>query len=251
MPKNLKPKRRGSRRFPKSNRTLANSPTSATISSPLQEMKYHTPLFPPRFRKTLRYAEVGLAHSSGAAGIGATYFFAANGLYDPNITGAGHQPMGFDQMMLMYNHYTVVSSKITIEANNAGAYGLFPAFGIYLSPDTTNISDPARMMENGLMVYKRLSAIGGNGATGAVYSRDLPALTLGCDVSSYFARDKKKRELVEDSQLSGTSAANPAELVYFGVYCFDYTAVAVVNINFIANMIFDVIFWEPKKLTSS
>lgn len=46
------------------------------------------------------------------------YVFRANSLYDPDLTGGGHQPRGFDQYMSMYDHYTVVGSKITVTFSN-------------------------------------------------------------------------------------------------------------------------------------
>lgn len=42
------------------------------------------------------------------------YTFGLNNLYDPNVTGAGHQPYGFDQMCTFFKHYCVVGAKITV-----------------------------------------------------------------------------------------------------------------------------------------
>jgi len=47
-----------------------------------------------------------------------TYTFSANGLYDVDISGTGHQPLGFDQLMAMYNRYTVIVSDITCKFNS-------------------------------------------------------------------------------------------------------------------------------------
>lgn len=41
--------------------------------------------------------------------------FAANGMYDPDITGVGHQPMGFDQLAAIYQRYRVNACKITVD----------------------------------------------------------------------------------------------------------------------------------------
>jgi len=48
-------------------------------------------------------------------GVQSNYQFCLNSLFDPNITAAGHQPMYFDQMMAIYNHYTVIAAKMTVK----------------------------------------------------------------------------------------------------------------------------------------
>ena len=44
--------------------------------------------------------------------------FGANSIQDPDITGTGHQPMGHDQMALLYNKAIVIGSKITARFTN-------------------------------------------------------------------------------------------------------------------------------------
>jgi len=59
----------------------------------------------------MRYVtKLQLISSSGAT----HYNFRANSCYDPDYDGAGHQPMGFDQMALKYNHYQVLGSRIKV-----------------------------------------------------------------------------------------------------------------------------------------
>lgn len=36
----------------------------------------------------------------------------ANGMYDPEVALGGHQPLNFDQMCAVYNHWTVIGSRI-------------------------------------------------------------------------------------------------------------------------------------------
>lgn len=68
--------------------------------------------FPKVLKSTLRYVETAnLASSLGTIG---NRVYCLNGLYDPSITVTGHQPMYFDQLMGIYNHYYVTSSKITV-----------------------------------------------------------------------------------------------------------------------------------------
>lgn len=42
----------------------------------------------------------------------ATYTFRGNSLFDPNYTGAGNQPLGFDEISAFYQKYRVFASKI-------------------------------------------------------------------------------------------------------------------------------------------
>ena len=50
--------------------------------------------------RRLKYCqEVSLNPTVGAV---ASADFAANGLYDPYLSGVGHQPMGFDQLMTFF-----------------------------------------------------------------------------------------------------------------------------------------------------
>jgi len=233
------------RKQKRSRRQNRQSASAAAIvgRSVAEDLRFRTPLFPPRFRKKLVYCEVGLS-VTGAAGIAGNYFFAANGCYDPNITGVGHQPMGFDQMMLMYEHYTVVASKISLTVNNGSGAGITSDFGIFLAPDTTVLTNPSLILENGYCATKPLAAINVAGY--------MKSLNFNCDVAAYFSRDRKKRELVGDDQLSGTAAANPAELVYYGVCAFDRTGASnTVLVYFCVDIEYDVIFWEPRKLIQS
>lgn len=57
----------------------------------------------------LRYSQRVAVVSSTTIG---TYVFRANSCFDPDYTGAGHQPMGFDEWSALYNSYTVLGSKI-------------------------------------------------------------------------------------------------------------------------------------------
>lgn len=44
--------------------------------------------------------------------------FSANGCYDPDTTGLGHQPMYFDNYSAVYNQYRVLKSEITVTVVN-------------------------------------------------------------------------------------------------------------------------------------
>jgi hypothetical protein len=57
-----------------------------------------------------------------------SYQFRANSIYDPDLTGIGHQPRGRDQLALLYEKYCVIGSKITVRfSSRDNLYGIIVA----------------------------------------------------------------------------------------------------------------------------
>ncbi len=76
---------------------------------------------PPRFRTKLRYSETA-TFTTGALGVvGTGQLWRLNSLFDPNQTGVGHQPYGFDQLAAMYAKYLVRGAKWVITVMTPGA----------------------------------------------------------------------------------------------------------------------------------
>ncbi len=40
--------------------------------------------------------------------------FRCGGMFDPDVTGTGHQPRGFDELMTLFEHYTVLESTLVM-----------------------------------------------------------------------------------------------------------------------------------------
>lgn len=53
-----------------------------------------------------------ITSTSGSTG---TWSYSCNGLYDPNVSGGGHQPSYFDVCTTIYNHYTVIASRAKLQ----------------------------------------------------------------------------------------------------------------------------------------
>lgn len=66
--------------------------------------------------KVRYYEEVDLTSTAGST---ATYAFRMNSLFDPNFTGAGHQPYYFDQLSPLYSRYNVLGSKLRVQFSAA------------------------------------------------------------------------------------------------------------------------------------
>lgn len=87
--------------------------------------------------------------SASAGGVG-NHCLNLNGLYDPDSTGAGHQPLGFDQMLAFFKHYCVVGCKVTatfIDTSGDGG-NHFAALGYSSSPANPFVTTAGAFMQH-------------------------------------------------------------------------------------------------------
>ncbi len=217
-----------------------------TLPSPWSLVASTVPLFaisPKQIRQ--RYYDYGKTIVVAAPGGIQQHFFSANGLYDPDITGTGHQPIGFDQMMLMYEQYVVLRSRISVTFVTQTA--VQSRVGIYLSPDAVALG-AVQMVENGQMVSTVIDGgvVSGSGGSG----ERMRTLEYEVDVPQYFGRPNG-RSIANDPDLTGGVASNPGEQVYYGVCCWSMTGTDSPSVAFDVLITYDVIYTEPKKLASS
>lgn len=183
------------------------------------------------------YTQVVL--TTPATNIASVYTFAANGLYDPDITGIGHQPMGFDQLMAIYEHYTVTSSKITVHAIEGKAAVDPSSIAVSLNADSTIVTNIGRIIENGLVKYAMIGPLAsGPGKT----------LTLSCNVDKFMG----KKTLNEDDY-RGDATVNPTEQVYFDVSVWnaDYGSATSQTILLDVLIEYWAVFSEPRPMVQS
>jgi len=226
--------------------TDQNRSVARLTVDPERVASLRTPLFPPTVKVTgMLYYEKGLGLTAPISGNVASYVYSANGLFDPNITGTGHQPMGFDQMMLFYNQYTVYRSSIRVSWL---ANGITARCAIMLSPDTSISTTAGVWMENGLI---RSFAMNCSGSNEALLNK-LPQVRNQCDVKKYFGITSDQNLLAKDS-VSGTVAANPVEQVYFalGVWQLNPDGSTTTSVGFDVQISYDAIFYEPRKSAES
>lgn len=82
--------------------------------------KWQNPLPQQNFFK-FKYQDSCFNMSTGAVGNYAnSYVFRGNSVYDPDYTGLGVQPYGYDQMSAIYNRYYVYASKIKVYPHFVG-----------------------------------------------------------------------------------------------------------------------------------
>jgi len=76
--------------------------------------------FPPTMFAQHKYVEDFNFFTDNLTGLmGTDYAFRLNSMYDPNFSGTGHQPQGYDQMASVYGRYTVYKVRLSIRITAA------------------------------------------------------------------------------------------------------------------------------------
>jgi len=193
---------------------------------------------PNRFATKLRYvSERGLVVDPALAAPG-VYVVSANSLFDPNHTGAGHQPRGFDQFMTMYDHYTVVGCKITVTLSQTNDRAYDPSkFGIALkdaAPLSYSLNDycEGRNVVSTMMPGKAATNVG----TTRTLSKTFSARKF-LGVSKPLA----------SSILRGSIVASPDEQAYFHIFNQSVFSTNTELVNVWFRVEYLVVFTEPKQ----
>jgi len=186
----------------------------------------------------LCYVEPNIDVVSGAGpNVAGGYVFSANGLFDPNFTGAGHQPLTFDQLMVMYNHYTVHSATISVLWIAGTATQSYVS--ICRAGDNTPQTDVQKLIENGQISFQVLPVAG----IQDVFNKQ----EMSIDIAKFEGVD----DVLDNTDLRGTVAANPLEQAYFHLNTWNPQAVTVITNHAMVEITFDATFTEPKPIPLS
>lgn len=158
--------------------------------------------FPKRMVMTHKYCDnVQLVSTSGALN---KYLFSCNGMFDPNSTGTGHQPLYYDQMAALYNHYTVIGSHIKIRVTPTASAEETLYVGTWLDDDTvtsniTSFNDISERTTGKLLLIPPNS--------NSVYTMS----------NKWSAKKTFGGSVLGNDNLQGTLTANPTEQTFYGI----------------------------------
>jgi len=107
--------------------------------------------FTARMSALLTYSEHGqnISSSAGAPGV---RVYSLNSLFDVDVTGTGHQPVGFDQIMALYENYLVTSAKYKVGFTNYSGSEIIAA--VTATDQLTTQLDGRIYLENGMTNWR-------------------------------------------------------------------------------------------------
>lgn len=179
------------RRKRKSHVTQRRRPRGMQVMNP----RTNNP-FPARNFCKMYYAE-NLTFNVPILGLGQENTYALNGIFDPDITGGGHQPYGRDTMATIYNQYKVAGCMCEIVWTDPTADNVVVGFQVQGSATAGVIG--SALMERPYSKYKALNNTGSQQVSLKFYVPNYKALGV-----------TKLQWKANTSTYSALSGANPA-----------------------------------------
>lgn len=186
---------------------------------------------------TLRYSTY--VSLDPAVGLPADYVFSLNSLYDPDVTGIGHQPYGFDQLMALYNHYTVVGARVMCSVAPSREIPCW--FGLVIKDDSLSLASsvPEYIRERPGAHFKLIAKQG---------SQSAEQLILPWSAKGFF----KKRAIVGDSLYRGSVNTGPQEQAYVHIVMMPQENVSDILSTVVqVDIEYYAVFTEPQTLANS
>lgn len=191
--------------------------------------------FPKELRMKHWYVEtLTLASTTGTPGF---YLFRCNGMFDPNHTGTGHQPLYFDQLTAIYDHFNVRNSKITLRAAVPSTNSTPVCAGIFINDDTTTTpSNAQNCCELSSAVYRVMG------------SKDCPEVVF---TKKWSANEAFGPASLNDPELQGSASADPTEQQLYTIFVQSIDGSTTNRIDWTVTIEYDAIWTELKDIASS
>ncbi len=181
-----------------------------------------------------------LTLTESAAGVGEVYVFRLNSLFDPNSTGVGDQPVGYDQWGELFRRSVVYATEVTLDAmvttavNTPSVIGCFPLVGASSVP--TGISMDSQ--------YGCVNKIRSNGTVPLNLKKTFDvARMMGISRDRLFSEED-----YSEAMLAGPAVSSNRQLLLY-IYTRGYSTVSTAS--FRLRFRFHARLFEPKCLPNS
>jgi len=195
--------------------------------------------FPTRCKAQLRYTSY--ANLNPVIGSVNLQYVRCNGIYDPDASGVGGQPRGFDQYAQLYDQYTVNNArlKIWVASSNSATYGTDKVLaGISIVDGVTTTPAIDNCADRPYTTFKLINS------TAAASDQ---MITSNWNRAKRFPKDQTYQSL------SAQIAANPAEEEFFQIWLYSayFPLASSCSVTVQYEVVYDVEFYELKQIPAS
>jgi len=198
-------------------------------------------LMPTSLKRKLKYAE-SVRLTIAGAGIGLQQY-RGNDLFDPDFTGTGNQPEGFDQICpTFYKRFRVVSSCMRVWLSCVGTTAATQSMLVCVVPET--VSTAYSTFEAAVCApLSRTTAFAteNSGLVQLTQPHLATSRVFGVPVDA----------VLENDQYSGDSANSPAKPWFWSIYAVASDRATASNIDTFTILEYDVVFTDRVELEMS
>jgi len=222
---------RGASRRPKARRAVTKYKRSATLGKG----------FPQKIVMTHKYT-TQFTNDSITAPAMTHFIMRANGMYDPEEQTGGHQPLYFDQMSALYDHYTVIGSKIKWTITRCGPTDASILYAVAWLNDDTNVA-PTNVFGLNEQFKAKIRTIGIDGNLGnrATYSF----------TQKFSAKKQYGKGSLNNALLQGTPTTLPVEESFFYLSMNASEAASNIKVRVLAEVEYIAVWTEMKDVAQS
>jgi len=162
--------------------------------------------------------------------------YSLNSLFDPDVTGTGHQPMRFDNWKAFYENYIVIGASVKVQyipIQDDSTDAIPIVWGMRVSRASTGIADYQASAEQDNGPYTLTSDRGSIGVS---------TLTARWSAKKFFNCTSLKDNM---DRFGAAVTASPTEQAYLHVFAQDLNESVTVTLKILTTIDFHVIFSDP------
>jgi hypothetical protein len=183
----------------------------------------------------LKYSDIVSVNIPSGPGF-TDYLFNLNSLFDPNRTGTGHQPKGFDQLAALYTRYRVYQTKAQVSL-------IVSSFDV---APTKVVIAPSNSVTNFSTITDAEEAFGSRSAWTTIYN--VPVVSIVVNLPEL--NGKTREAYAADDTTQALVTSNPSETLILHCCSFNTTGSAQ-TVYLDVTMEFYAEFSDPVQLGQS
>jgi len=192
---------------------------------------------PSEYHATFKYSS--RVSISGAAATVSSYAFRLNGLFDPDFTGAGSQPMYYDQFSALYSKYRVLGARWSITLCNEASGAVVVA----VCPSMQNSVD-VDMAANTQQLRAKTFILGAVNGAGCIKQAK-----GGCRMAEVWG--VPEAAVKQEDDWAALTTGNPNNVVYLWLSTTGVSTGATTLLRAWVTISYDVVFHMPKVVAAS
>jgi len=167
--------------------------------------------------------------------------FRLNGLFDPDFSLGGHQPMGFDEWSAFYGRYRVKSAKCKIRAVSNTTVNVPMAVIAYPSNSSATVGNLSAALEQSLNTTSTFKILNSNS----------PAVAIGKSYSIHSITGQTPQQYNADEDSQALVSADPVTIANMHIVVASIDGVSIPDCYLVVEIVYIAELFDKFQLAQS